>query len=33
MDRRAWQATSHGVTRVGHELATKQQQTYTHIYV
>jgi len=23
MDREAWQATVHGVTRVGHDLATK----------
>ena len=23
MDKRAWQATFHGVTRVGHDLATK----------
>ena len=23
MDRRAWQATVHGVARVGHDLATK----------
>ena len=23
MDRRAWQATVHGVTRAGHDLATK----------
>ena len=27
MDRRAWQATVHGVARVGHDLATKQQYT------
>ena len=26
MDRRAWQATVHGVTRVKHNLATKQQK-------
>ena len=26
MDRRAWWATVHGVARVGHSLATKQQQ-------
>ena len=26
MDREAWQATVHGVERVGHDLATKQQQ-------
>ena len=25
-DRGAWQAVVHGVTRVGHDLATKQQQ-------
>ena len=26
MDRGAWQATVHGIERVGHDLATKQQQ-------
>ena len=26
MDRGAWQATVHGVARVGHDLAAKQQQ-------
>ena len=26
MDRGAWQATVHGVTRVGHELATKERE-------
>ena len=26
MDRVAWQATVHGVARVGHNLATKQQK-------
>ena len=26
MDRRAWKATVHGVTRVGHDLATKPPQ-------
>ena len=26
MDRGAWQATVHGVTRVGHNLATKPPQ-------
>ena len=26
MDRGAWQATVHGVARVGHDLVTKQQQ-------
>ena len=25
MDREAWQATAHGVIRIGHNLATKQQ--------
>ena len=25
MDRGAWQATVHGLQRVGHDLATKQQ--------
>ena len=29
MDRRAWQATVHGVARVGHNLATEQQQVYS----
>ena len=28
MDRGAWWATVHGVTRVGHGLATKQQQQF-----
>ena len=28
MDRGAWQATVHGVTRVGHDLLTNQQQTF-----
>ena len=27
MDRGAWQATVHGVARVGHDLATKPQHT------
>ena len=27
MDSRAWQATVHGVTRIRHDFATKQQQT------
>ena len=26
MDRGAWQATVYGVSRVGHDLVTKQQQ-------
>ena len=28
MDRGAWQATVHGVTRAGHELATKPPPQY-----
>ena len=28
MDRGAWQATVHGVTRVGHDLATKEREKY-----
>ena len=28
MDRLAWQATVHGVARVGHDLATKATTTY-----
>ena len=32
MDRGAWQATVHGVQRLRHDLATKQQQ-YTYVYV
>ena len=28
MDRRVWWATVHGVTRVGHNLVTKQQQRW-----
>ena len=27
MDREAWRAAVHGVTRVGHDLATKQQRS------
>ena len=27
MDRGAWQATVHGVSRVGHDLVTKQQSS------
>ena len=30
MDRGAWQATVHGVTRVGHELATKPPPPYNN---
>ena len=28
MDREAWQATVHGVARVGHNLATKEREMY-----
>ena len=28
MDRGAWRATVHGVAKVGHNLVTKQQQSY-----
>ena len=28
MNRRAWRATAHGVARVEHNLATKQQQQF-----
>ena len=28
MDREAWQATVHEVARIGHDLATEQQQYY-----
>ena len=28
MDRGAWQATVHGVTRVRHDLATKERERY-----
>ena len=31
MDRRAWQATVHGVTRVGHDLATKPPPHRAHL--
>ena len=33
MDRGAWRATVHGVTRVGHNLATKQQMARFRGYV
>ena len=33
MDRGAWQATVHGVTRVGHDLVTKSPYIYIYIYV
>ena len=29
MDREAWYAAVHGLKRVGHDLATEQQQYYT----
>jgi len=29
MDRGAWQATVHGVTRVGHDLATKERERFS----
>ena len=32
MDRGAWQATVYGVTRVGHDLATKLPQLYPCIF-
>ena len=32
MDRGAWQATVHGVTRVGDDLATKPPPTTIHLY-
>ena len=31
MDRRAWQATVHGATRVGHHLAHKQGMRNTYL--
>ena len=30
MDRGAWQATVHGVARVGHDLATKERENILH---
>ena len=30
MDRGAWQATVHGVTRVGHDLATEHTHNVNH---
>ena len=32
MDRGAWQATVHGVTRVGHDLATKPPPPHISYY-
>ena len=35
MDRRAWQATVHGVARIGHDLATKphiDRKTISNIF-
>ena len=31
MDRGAWQATVHGVTKVGHNLATKQPPQFSSL--
>ena len=31
-DRGAWQATVHGVTKVGHNLTTKPPHTHTHTH-
>ena len=31
MDRGAWQDTVHGVARVGHDLATKQQEEVSRL--
>ena len=31
-DREAWHAAVHGVSRVGHDLATEQQQRALHIF-
>jgi len=31
MDRRAWQATVHGVTRVGHNLVTKERDVFLEL--
>ena len=33
MDRKAWQATVHGLQRAGHNLAIKQQRTLTPSYL
>ena len=33
MDRGAWQATVHGVTRVGYDLATRSSSSYVYVYV
>ena len=33
MDRRAWQATVHGVTRVRHYLETKHHHVYIYTYI
>ena len=33
MNREAWQATVHGVARVEHDLATKQQQQIPYAYL
>ena len=31
MDREAWQATVYGVTRVGHDLATKERERDAYV--
>ena len=33
MDRGAWRATVHGITRVGHDLATKLPPPYVCVYI
>ena len=33
MDRGAWQATVHGVARVGHDLATKQHHMFPSLFI
>ena len=33
MDRGAWQATVHGVVRVGHDSATKPPPYITHVWL
>jgi len=33
MDRGAWQATVHGIARVGHDLATKPPYNIIHEYI
>ena len=33
MDRGAWQATVHGVARVGYDLATKEKENNASVYL